>query len=407
MNGPVVAICVQALGHIRAMLPVLGCLRERGEEVYVMTRSDLQSEVKRIGARFVDLFEGRPVESVDDSSIPVPSRYVTFAGVHAESLAKEVGALSPSLIVYETYSMMGPVIGRALDIPYVNVLPNHDLVPERAVAELEGQARVSTSPECWAAVERLRAVHGLEDASPFSYVTALSPYLNIYPEPREFLPEADRAALEPLAFFGLLCPGGEPSHGEPVFRAGMKRRRILASFGTIVWLYYAAAAIEALTVMARSSAALGEVEFVVSLGGHRLDDDALEPLRAAGADVRGYVDQWRALQEADAFITHHGINSTHEAILQRVPMLSYPFYGDQPRLAARCRELGLAVPLSDGSAGEVAADALPQALGELERDRDGFAARLEEARGWELRTVAERGETVDRILQLARDEDLE
>lgn len=401
-GGRVVAVCVQALGHIRAMLPVLSCLRERGLEVDVMTQRRLRPEVERIGARFIDLFDGRPVEAVDDSSIPVPSRYVTFTAAHADDLAQEVGALDPDLIVYETYSLMAPLIGRDLGVPYVNVVPNHALVPARSVAELEGQPRVSTSPACLAAVERLRRDHGLEDASPFSYVTALSPHLNLYPEPREFLPEADRAALEPLAFFGLPCPDGEPPTAEPVFRRAGASRRLLASFGTIVWLYYADAALEALTTIARSCQKAGEVELVVALGGHRLEEQALAPLRAAGAEIRDYVDQRAALREADALITHHGINSTHEAILERVPMLSYPFFGDQPRLAARCRELGLAMPLAEGSAGRVAPEALPRALATLDADREGFGARLEEARGWELRTVAERDAVLDRILALDR-----
>jgi UDP:flavonoid glycosyltransferase YjiC (YdhE family) len=207
--------------------------------------------------------------------------------------------------------------------------------------------------------------------------------------------------MEPLAFFGLAPQGAEPGPVEAVFRRSGGRRRILASFGTIVWLYYVPAALAALSAIARSCRERGDVELVVSLGGHRLDPEAVEQLRAEGADVRDYVEQRPALREADALITHHGVNSTHEAILHRVPMLSYPFFGDQPRLAARCAELGLALPLSQGPAGVVAPDALGRALEALDADRAGFAVRLEQARGWELRTVAERGATIDRILALA------
>jgi len=59
-----------------------------------------------------------------------------------------------------------------------------------------------------------------------------------------------------------------------------------------------------------------------------------------------YADQWEALRESDVFITHHGLNSTHEAVFNRVPMISYPFFGDQPALAAKCRRFGSAVPLN-------------------------------------------------------------
>ncbi len=399
-DGPIVAICVQGLGHIKALMAVVAeLIAERDQKVVVMTREDLRSEVEPAGARFVDLYAGRPVEAVDDSSIPRPSRYVTFAGVHGEAIAAEIARLSPSLILYETYSVLGPVVGMTLGLPYVNVVPNHALVPERAAEKLRGEARVATSPECWAAVERLREVHGMADANPFSYVQAFSPYLNLYPEPEQFLSAEDRPALEPLAFFGTLSPQLAPATEPRAPDDG--RRRVLASFGTIAWLYYSEQAFDALAVLARECAALGDVELEISLGGHPAPAEQLARLDHPGVTVRERFDQWRELARADAFVTHHGINSTHEAIYARVPMISYPLSGDQPELAARCQELGLAVPLTGEFRGQVAEGALAASLGRIESDRDGYAARLEQAREWELSTIANRGEALDRILELA------
>ena len=99
-------------------------------------------------------------------------------------------------------------------------------------------------------------------------------------------------------------------------------------------------------------------------------------------------------------MTHHGLNSTHEAIFSRVPMISYPFFSDQPGLAERCRELGLAIPLTDRPLERVAKDRVRAALAEFEERRESMAAALERARAWELQAIAGRDSVVGRITDL-------
>jgi MGT family glycosyltransferase len=400
MTDSIVVICIPAVGHVHALLPVIERLRARGRAVYVMTGADMQPTVERTGAQFIDLFERYPLDEADATSEPKPSRYVSFAGVYAERLADDVAALSPGLIVYDTFSVVAPVIALRLGVPYVNVCANHDGVPARTVAALREDPRVATSPECWAAVERLREVHGMSDANPFSYVEAFSPFLNIYPEPPEFLPERDRAAFEPVAFFGVLAPGLRDNHGAQGFRTRGDRRRLLVSFGTIIWRYFEAEALAVLGAISTACADL-DIEVVISLGGSRPEASARASLARSNVDVRDHVDQWALLGEADVFVTHHGINSTHEAIFHEVPMISYPFFGDQPDLARRCQELGLAVPLTAKPRAAVAPGAVRSALACLEEERADFEARLAVARSWELRTMAARDEALDRILRLA------
>jgi UDP:flavonoid glycosyltransferase YjiC (YdhE family) len=113
-----------------------------------------------------------------------------------------------------------------------------------------------------------------------------------------------------------------------------------------------------------------------------------------------YADQWTALRQADVFVTHHGLNSTHEAIYHEVPMISYPLFGDQPALARRCQDLGLAVPLGPNPGAPVEPAGLRAALRQLAEGRDRLAARLAEARAWELRTIGGRGAVLDRVLEL-------
>ncbi len=398
MSRSVVAISMGGVGHVQALLPVISALRGRGLTVHALAPADFRERLEATGAEFIDLFARHPIDSVDATSRPIPSRNVTFAGAYAESLAESIAALAPALILYESFAVVAPVVARLLGLPYVNVLPNHSPVPARVLAVLRDDPRVAISEACWAAVERLRTVHGMCDATPFSYTTTFSPYLNLYGEPEEFLVPEDRAAFAPLAFFGVVAP--PPATRTRVFASDGRRRRIYISFGTVIWWYFEADALAALSSLSECLAG-EEVEVVISLGGHGLSPLVRGALERSNVRVVDHVDQWSILAEADAFVTHHGLNSTHEAIFRQVPMLSYPFFGDQPALAARCQEIGLALPLASGPRAAIDGAVVHAALARLTYERDRFALRLAQARQWELRTIAGREKIVDRIMTLA------
>lgn len=57
------------------------------------------------------------------------------------------------------------------------------------------------------------------------------------------------------------------------------------------------------------------------------------------------VDQIDYLSKADVFITHGGNNSFHEALIQQVPMIVIPFFGDQPLIANTIERLGIGIKL--------------------------------------------------------------
>ncbi len=118
--------------------------------------------------------------------------------------------------------------------------------------------------------------------------------------------------------------------------------------------------------------------------------------------VETYVDQWRALQDADVFITHHGLNSTHEAIFHGVPMISYPFFWDQPALAARCQAFGLAQPLVGALREPVCADDVHAAMDAIAARREAMDAALARARQWELAVIGQRPAVLQQLVDLVR-----
>jgi UDP:flavonoid glycosyltransferase YjiC (YdhE family) len=390
-------------GHVSRLLPLVAGLARRGATVHVFSDARFEDAVARAGGRFVDLFEGRPLDAADAESRPIPCRYVSFAGVFAEEVAREAKARSVSLVLHDTFAVVGPVVARLLGVPHVNACAGHAVEPRRFLAALRTDPRVAVSERCLHAVERLRSRFGMADASPFSYVTALSPTLNVYGEPEPFLDAETRRAFEPVAFFGSLPDPEEiaaRARAAPAWPDAPGSPRVYACLGTVGWRYYDREMRHALASVADALSRVG-ARARVSLGRREAPPGVAAALARPGVEVVSHADQWGLLAGADAFVTHHGLNSTHEAVFHRVPMLSYPLFWDQPALAKRCRALGIATPLSDSPRAPLDPARVAAALEDVLGRRDAIRERLSEARRWEEETIARRPDVLSRILALA------
>lgn len=392
------------VGHFQRLWSLIAGLTTRGVPVHVFTHAGCRDLVEKAGGRFVDLFEGHSLESADDASIPIPARSVTFAGRYGEEIARAVAALGPGLIVHDTFAVIGRVVANLLELPRVNVCAGHNAAPRRLLAELATDPRVRISERCLEAVEILKTRHGLADASPFSYVSGLSPDLNLYCEPPEFLTPEERTVFEPVEFYGSL-PGPEyprPAPGAlPLAARSERRLNVYVSFGTVIWGYYAGDALRLLRALAEALGREPGVRAVISLGGAQVPDRERDALGREGVAVTSYVDQWRILERADVYVTHHGLNSTHEAIVQGVPMLSCPFFWDQPGLARRSQELGVALPLLREPRGSLTPEDVARSLATLRETRGELAAALGRAQAWERAVMADRPRILDRLLDLS------
>lgn len=401
----VALVAIPEVGHVQRALPLIAALVRRGAEVHALTGSRFRGEVEAAGATFVDFFDTYPRDIPGDDTIPFSSRFVTHAGVFADDVIRDFEELRPDLVIHDMFALVAQVAARRLGIPYVNVCAGHNVHPHvmRPVADIDARNRISDA--CRSAVEVLRERHGIENASPSSYLSDLSPFLNLYCEPPQFLTEEERASFEPVAFFGSQRAIGdieERERGGTNGHFGDAELRVYASFGTVIWRYWPDIALETLSSIADAVEDVPGARGLISLGWNDPGPAGVESLRRPSVAVEPYVDQWQVLREADVFFTHHGLNSTHEAIFNRVPMVSFPFFGDQPNLARQCREFGVAQPLRESrrpapAPPEHARDALAALLGA----RESMLTRLDEARRWEVETIESRPAIVDRLLALA------
>lgn len=405
----VVAFCMPDRGHFQRLRSIIAGSSVRGVRVLVFTHPDFAAEVAAAGGECVDLFAHRTIEEADDESWPPTCRYVSFAGAFADQIRDEVARVRPALVLHDTFAAIGPVVGRLLRLPYVNVCAGHDVVPERFLAILHAHPRVRVSERCHQAVERLRTEFGVEDASPFSYVTGRSPHLNLYCEPPAFLPEADRRPFEPVAFYGSLAEDAPAPASQADQEAAARRwfgdgaeraLRLYVSFGTAIWMSRSAEALAALRAISAWASRTNGVRTLVSLGNAGLPASQMESLARENVAVVPYADQWRVLGAAHVFLTHHGLNSTHEAIAHEVPMISYPFVWDQPGLAAACQGFGLAEPLAAAVMAPIDERLVAAAVERVTSRRPEMRQALAIAHDWEREVIAGRPAVIERMMGL-------
>jgi UDP:flavonoid glycosyltransferase YjiC (YdhE family) len=393
VSKPAIAVfCMAETGHFKQIRALIADLAAGGLAVHVFTDGLFGPDVERAGAKLVDIFAAHPLDLADSESMPFPCRYVSYAGTYAEEIIAKVKALAPALILCETFSVIGRVAAQALGIPFVNVMTGHNVDPASFLAMLKGDPRVAVSERCHRAVEILRERYALPDASPFCYFTGLSPTLNICCQPPGFLTKAERDIFAPIAFYGCIPAPAGVAHSSPrearFPNVSPKPLRVYACFGTIVPRYYSDVALAALGALSDCVAGMPEVCALISLGGSL--NIGASGLARANVEVVDYADQWAALGAADIFLTHHGMNSTHEAVIHRVAMLSYPFFWDQPGLARRCQELGIAAPLVAAPRGTVSPADIADRLQQMSQDRQAIRPNLERVHDWEREVIANR-----------------
>ena len=379
------------------MLPLIEGLAARGLPVTVFTDRRFAEAVNRSGATFRDLFASISLEAADDRSLPVPCRYVTFAERHLDNFIAQITEMKTRLVVYDTFAVIAPLASRELGLPHVNLCSGHNVEPNRFGEMLKVDSRVDLADSCLEAVTNLQRRFPDLEISPFCFVSLLSPDLNLYCEPGAFLPARERKPFEPLAFFGSLPAESaltRPTKARILEKTGSRILHIYASFGTVIWRYYRRDALRALGTLAKAFERQPEIRLLISTGGDTL---AVRELAMDGVEVESYVDQPTVLDEVDLFVTHHGLNSTHEAIVRQVPMISYPCFWDQPALAQRCQELDLAVPLGREMRQPITESDVLEAL-DLARARGReLRAGLAKAARWEVEVITARHRVFDRI----------
>ncbi|WP_018681677.1 glycosyltransferase [Actinokineospora enzanensis] len=355
MSGLRVLFTTQpAGGHLRPLVPLAAALRGRGHEVAVCAAETLAADVAAYGLDHVPGgydwsreiwqllpkdFPRLPPEEARAATEALAPRIVTevFAGPVALALARDVlrlaGSWRPDLVVREVGEFGGYLAAEALGVPHVSVASGSEmdlLVGERLGPRLADH-RVALGLSADVRGESLyRHLH----------VSFLPP---AYGDSELVLPNTRCYRHEHSAHRGERLP-------EWLAEADPARPFVYAALGTSTGR---------LPVAERLTSTILEVVGALDCTAMVVVGEDPERFGPQQAHVHAVARSPQALvlESADLFVTHAGFNGMKEALRCGVPMVAVPLTADQPRIAARCAELGVArlLPPSSVTAGSLRA----------------------------------------------------
>ncbi len=258
-----------------------------------------------------------------------------------EKCVETAKAFKPDLIIYDFFSLEGNLVGRILNIPYWCSIPamigpflNADYRDKKYDEKVNMEALENIKNKFGIRITR-------DDVEMVSDGFHISGQINLiwsFPEITPINFKVNRSS-NPFVFVGN-------PRGDNYEKTNYKNPKplIYFSFGTVVmnnlWNQQKDIRVKLsqfLNVLANLLKDRNLQVIFVSQGKNVLD------IIPDNWWIYDNVDQVEILSRADLFITHGGSNGFHEAIMQKVPMIVVPFFGDQILVANRVEELGFGI----------------------------------------------------------------
>jgi len=336
----IVFFSIPAHGHTNPTIPVVTELVSQGHEVWYYSFLEFQEKIESAGARFISCDKFLPPMSQEELNRKVGKDFAALIEMIVdttialdEKVCQELREYQPDCIVSDSLCFWGKLIAKKLEIPYICstttfAFNNHTAkLMKRSLQEIVRM--ITGMPRINKKMELLRS-HGYEVNSFISIVQNDNDTDTIVYTSKEFQPMAETFS-DKYTFVGpsirQTAASNEVIHNKLIY----------VSLGTVLnhnkHFYqncisaFANGPYEVLM-------SVGEKTEIASLG--NLPDNII---------VKNHVDQISVLKQADAFITHCGMNSVNESLYFGVPMVLFPLHSEQRVVANRVVELGAGIKL--------------------------------------------------------------
>lgn len=339
----IVFFCIPASGHTNPTLEVVKELIRRGHEVVYYSYDIMKEKIESTGAIYIscDKYDSeQKLRPEDAARIGKDVAFSTNILVETtlalgEKVCEDMKEYQPDCIVADSMAVWGKAAAMRLNIPFISSTTTFAFNKKSAQVMKQSFGDflklMLSMPKINKNVKRLQKA-----GYPFKNILDLiqnDERINtIVYTSKEFQPYSETFS-DKYCFIG-------PSIREPEeeFPAS-KQKTVYISMGTVnnVMLEFYKDCIEALKDT--------EYRVVMSVG-------ALTDLSEFGElpenfIVKNSVDQIAVLKQADAFLTHCGMNSASEGLYFEVPLIMYPQTTEQGGVARRVAEVGAGIYLED------------------------------------------------------------
>ena len=304
-------------GHF---MPTVGLVQElikQGYEVTYLMPFDWKERVSESGAKFIGYDNHKKL------SVQIKNAYKT-----AEKIIKEY-----DLVVYEQFFFLGKHLADKYKKPVVRVF-TAPVTNEKLMKEyISAGGALGIFKHKWIAKRWTEAIAKgipMKTDNWLDEIIYNPPKLNLVYTLRECQPYVDEFPDEQYKFLGASV---YDRRNQVFDYVKGDKPLIYISLGTVI--KGAVSFFENCIEAFRNE----QVEVIISTG----QQFELQKLKDIPKNVHVYksVPQIEVLKQADIFVTHGGMNSISEALVQGVPMVVIPFMSDQPVNARRIEELGL------------------------------------------------------------------
>lgn len=337
--------CIPAYGHTNPTLEVVRELVQRGHELRYYSYDLMREKIEQTGAKFIscDSYDIQMNLKPEDAQRVGKDLAFSMELLVNTTLALDDAMLSdmkewkPDCIVADSMATWGKLTAMKLGIPFVSSTTTFAFNAKSA--KVMDQKPGQLPGMIMGIIKANKSVKRLRDKG-YPVKNALSVISNdnntdtiVYTSP-EFQP-CSESFSDKYVFVG---PSIRKTEGETV----KKRDRLLyISLGTVINKND--------SFYKNCIKAFGDSDMDVIMSVGNLTDITKLGTIPENFEVRTSVDQISVLRQADAFITHCGMNSVNEALYYKTPLVLFPQTDEQKGVANRVSELGAGIFLKDNS----------------------------------------------------------